>query len=136
MTEIDIPAIRDTLAEAVGDEIIALRERVAELERSEALNGWVCQNCGTRLEPYLPEQLSVIDRQCGPDRSDSPEELHEDWVRAYLKMGWKLGATYDPTTKTHPDMVPYADLGQLEQDKDAVFVALCEIARLWIRDGD
>jgi len=28
--------------------------------------------------------------------------------------------------------VPYADLGQLERDKDAVFVALCEIARQWI----
>ena len=89
-----------------------------------------------REEPFRLQFLNVIDRQCGPDRSDSPEELHEDWVRAYLKMGWKLGATYDPTTKTHPDMVPYADLGQLEQDKDAVFVALCEIARLWIRDGD
>ena len=31
-------------------------------------------------------------------------------------------------------MVPYHDLGQLEQDKDSVFVALCEIARLWIYD--
>jgi hypothetical protein len=30
-------------------------------------------------------------------------------------------------------MVPYDDLGQLEKDKDSVFVALCEIARLWIR---
>ena len=40
---------------------------------------------------------------------------------------------YHPTTiKTHPDLVPYAQLGQLERDKDAVFVALCEIARQWI----
>lgn len=31
-------------------------------------------------------------------------------------------------------MVPYARLGQLERDKDAVFVALCEIARQWIYD--
>jgi hypothetical protein len=31
-------------------------------------------------------------------------------------------------------MVAYDDLGQLEQDKDAVFIALCDIARLWVRD--
>ena len=36
--------------------------------------------------------------------------------------------------KVHPDMVPYAQLGKLEQDKDGVFVALCEIARQWIYD--
>ena len=42
----------------------------------------------------------------------------------------------DPGDKTHPDLVPYAQLGRLEQDKDSVFIALCEIARLWIREGD
>lgn len=78
--------------------------------------------------------LKVIERQCGPDRSDSPEDLHEDWVKAYEAMGWVYGPTRDPIAKTHPDMVPYADLGQLERDKDAVFVALCEIARQWVYD--
>jgi hypothetical protein len=33
-------------------------------------------------------------------------------------------------------MVPFARLEQREQDKDAVFIALCEIARLWIRDAE
>ena len=41
-------------------------------------------------------------------------------------------APFDPKAKRHPDMVPYAELGQLERDKDAVFVALCEIARLYV----
>jgi hypothetical protein len=31
-------------------------------------------------------------------------------------------------------MVPFGDLGYEEQIKDAVFVALCEIARQWIED--
>tara|TARA_Y100000310_G_scaffold318729_1_gene373148 strand:- start:689 stop:850 length:162 start_codon:yes stop_codon:yes gene_type:complete len=47
-------------------------------------------------------------------------------------MGWVYGEVRDVEKKTHPDMVPYAQLGQLEQDKDAVFVALCEIARQWV----
>lgn len=74
----------------------------------------------------------VIERQCGPDRCMSPKQLHEDWVEAYLKMGWCFGHKYDRENKIHPDMVPYEELGKLEQDKDSVFVALCEIARLWI----
>ena len=53
---------------------------------------------------------------------------------AYLDMGWCFGDRYDPALKTHPDMVPYDQLGQLEQDKDSTFIALCEIARLWIRE--
>jgi hypothetical protein len=86
-------------------------------------------------EPHFQEQfLEVIERQMGPMRSESPEELHGSWVQAYVDMGWTYGSERDTEKKTHPDMVPYAKLGQLEQDKDAVFVALCEIARQWIYD--
>jgi hypothetical protein len=69
---------------------------------------------------------------CGPDRKSSPEELHDDWVRAYEDMGWRYGPVRDKDAKTHPDMVPFDELGFREQIKDAVFVALCEIARQWI----
>jgi hypothetical protein len=86
-----------------------------------------------RENAFRDQFLNVIERQCGPNRSSSPEYLHEDWVRAYEDMGWHWGAMYDPIAKTHPDMVPYLELGELERDKDEVFVALCEIARQWIR---
>lgn len=86
-------------------------------------------------EPAFRNQfVEVIERQCGPQRSSSPEELHGSWMQAYFAMGWVYGEVYDREKKVHPDLVPYAQLGQLEQDKDAVFVALCEIARLWIRE--
>jgi len=78
--------------------------------------------------------LEVIERQCGENRSQSPEELHGSWMQAYLTMGWNYGEVYDRDAKTHPDLVPYSKLGQLERDKDAVFVALCEIARQFIYD--
>lgn len=87
-----------------------------------------------REEPFRKQFLDVIDRQCGPHRSGSPEELHGSWMQAYHAMGWTHGDKYDPETKTHPDLVPYSQLGRLERDKDAVFVALCEIARQWIYD--
>lgn len=85
-----------------------------------------------REAPFREQFLSVIAMMCGPNRKASPEELHDDWVRAYEAMGWVYGPTRDREAKTHPDMVPFDQLGFREQIKDAVFVALCEIARQWI----
>ena len=85
---------------------------------------------------FKDQFLDVIERQCGPQRSSSPEELHGSWMQAYLAMGWMYGEKYDREQKIHPDLVPYDQLGKLEQDKDSVFVALCEIARLWIYETD
>ena len=87
-----------------------------------------------REEAFKEQFLGVIERQCGAQRSASPEELHGSWMQSYITMGWVFGAVYDREKKNHPDLVPYDQLGQLEQDKDSVFVALCEIARLWIYD--
>ena len=88
-----------------------------------------------REDSFRKQFLDVIERQCSEQRSKSPEELHGSWMQAYYIMGWTYDEVYDKDAKTHPDLVPYADLGQLEQDKDAVFVALCEIARQFIYEG-
>ncbi|MCI0560408.1 MAG: hypothetical protein MN733_18130 [Nitrososphaera sp.] len=53
-------------------------------------------------------------------------------MQAYFEMGWVYGEIYHREKRTHPDLLPYAELGQRERDKDAVFIALCEIARQWI----
>jgi hypothetical protein len=87
-----------------------------------------------REEPFKAQFRKVIERQCGEQRSKSPEELHGSWMQAYFEMGWTYGPEYSRERKTHPDLVPYADLGQLERDKDAVFVVLCEIARAYVRE--
>lgn len=98
--------------------------------------------------PIIPEPWShrdaafraqfrdVIAMMTGPDRKADPEELHNDWWRKYEEMGWVYAEKRDPVAKTHPDMVPFDELGWREQNKDAVFVALCELARQWIIDGD
>ena len=90
----------------------------------------------TREEAFKAQFIPVIERQCGPDRKTSAKELHEDWVKAYEKIGWVFGSVRDKEKKTHPDMVPYEKLGRLERDKDEVFTALCEIARLFVRDAE
>lgn len=90
---------------------------------------------GAREQPFRDQFREVIERQCGEQRSQSPEELHGSWMQAYFAMGWSYGPEYDHEAKRHPDLVPYADLGQLERDKDAVFMALCDIARQWVYDA-
>lgn len=85
-----------------------------------------------REQPFREQFLKVIERQCGEQNSKSPEELHRSWMQSYFTMGWIYGEKYDREKKTHPDLVPYSELGQLRWDKDAVFVVLCEIARQWI----
>lgn len=119
-----------------------LNERRAEFVYEAARFAAMAANAPIVPEPWLDRDqafreqfLDVIERQCGEMRSESPEELHGSWMQAYIDMGWKYGPERDAVKKTHPDMVPYARLGQLEQDKDAVFVALCEIARQWVYDS-
>jgi len=89
-----------------------------------------------RGNDFRNQFLAVIERQCGPKRSNSPEELHGSWMQAYFAMGWVYGEKYDHEKRIHPDLVPYSQLGQLERDKDAVFIALCEIARQFIYDEE
>jgi hypothetical protein len=89
-----------------------------------------------REKPFKDQFLKVIERQCGEQRSRSPEELHGSWMKAYFAMGWVYGLKYSREEKIHPDLVPYTELGQLERDKDAVFIALCEIARQWIYEKE
>lgn len=85
-----------------------------------------------REDAFKKQFRKVIERQCGEQRSKSPEELHGSWMQAYFKMDWVLGEIYDREKKIHPDLVPYSELGQLEKDKDTVFMMLCEIARQFI----
>ncbi len=85
---------------------------------------------------FRDQFLEVIERQCGLFRSSSPAELHGSWVQAYLKLGWVYGPERDTDKRIHPDLVPYDQLEWREKDKDEVFIALCEIARQWIRESD
>ena len=63
---------------------------------------------GEREQPFKDQFLEVIERQCSPARSDSPEELLD------RVMG---------------DLV-------YDYDTAAVFIALCDIAVKWIYEGD
>ena len=83
-----------------------------------------------RDQAFRRNMIRAVAKQCGYGKLSSPEALHDAWVVAYKKMGWKYGSERNVKLKTHPDMVPFDELTKLEQEKDWVFFKLCEIAEL------
>jgi hypothetical protein len=77
--------------------------------------------------------VEVVKRYCDMETLPTPEEAHDSWWNKYIEMGWVYGPVRDRDLKTHPDMVPFDELGYEEQIKDAVFLALVDIARQWIK---
>lgn len=54
----------------------------------------------------------------------TPEQMHETWMRAREAQGWTHGPRKDSRLKTHPALVPYADLPEHQRVKDRVFAAI------------
>jgi hypothetical protein len=85
-----------------------------------------------RDEKFKRQFLDIIEKYCALEVLPTPKEAHDSWWQSYIDMGWVYGKVRDAERKTHPDMVPFEDLGHEEQIKDAVFLALVQIARDWI----
>lgn len=60
-------------------------------------------------------ELHIANSGAGPDES------HKSWYDLKLSEGWVFGAVKDPVLKTHPCMVPFADLPCEQQAKDYIF---------------
>lgn len=63
-------------------------------------------------------------RQIVKDPDTTHEESHESWMKKKVEDGWVYGEVKDPEKKTHPCMVPYAQLPAAQRRKDAIFGAV------------
>lgn len=54
----------------------------------------------------------------------TPEDMHSNWMAEKIADGWVYGDVKDPVAKTHPCMVPYAELPEFQRKKDALFLAI------------
>lgn len=62
----------------------------------------------------------------------TPEENHNNWMKAKTAQGWVYGEVKDFEKKTHPDLVPFEDLPEVEQRKDINDAVIHKIAsELW-----
>lgn len=103
-------------------------EAVAEVAHAatQALQGILNDPCPS--QPWFAEtreqRQSVIDGVRNARNGTTPEKSHENWVRFKLEHGWTPGDSKDPQRKTHPNLVPYADLPEDEKVKDRLFLAV------------
>lgn len=61
-----------------------------------------------------------------------PEATHENWMAHKIAEGWKLGEVKDAKAKTHPCIVPFADLPIEQKLKDVLFHS---IVRALLKEG-
>lgn len=94
-------------------------------------NRMYCQTIGDNSQPTwdaAPEwqRASAIAgvQHILADPETTPEESHSSWSRQKLEEGWTYGPVKDPSIKQHPCLVPYADLPEEQQRKDALFGAV------------
>jgi hypothetical protein len=59
----------------------------------------------------LPETL-------GPLVELLAENAHDTWAHMRIAEGWRYGPCRDDLAQTHPDLVPYAELPESEQEYD------------------
>lgn len=75
---------------------------------------------------YQPSPLHTSDIELAPHHTaliDAlSENVHDVWARKRMDDGWRYGPSRDDTKKTHPCLVPYADLPASEQSYDREMV--------------
>jgi hypothetical protein len=55
---------------------------------------------------------------------NNAEELHASWCDFKVETGWRYGPVKDDVAKTHPCLVAYEDLPEVQKLKDYIFAAV------------
>lgn len=72
------------------------------------------------------QQASAIDGVRGivDGRVKTPADSHAQWMAEKLDQGWSYGPQKSEVAKTHPCLVPYAELPADQRKKDLIFFTL------------
>lgn len=70
------------------------------------------------------QKQSAVEGVLKAQAGATPEQLHQSWCDFKEKDGWVYGAAKDADAKTHPCLVPYAELPEEQKAKDRVFSAI------------
>jgi len=63
---------------------------------------------------------------------NTPEQNHDNWMKMKESQGWVYGKVKDFEKKTHPDMLPYNELPDIEKRKDVSDTTIHHMASsLW-----
>ena len=71
---------------------------------------------------YIPQPIDTDDINLPLELQNLVEQVarnvHEVWAKSRMSQGWTYGQKRDDVLKTHPCLVPYAELSENEKDYD------------------
>lgn len=71
---------------------------------------------------YIPHPVDTSEIHLTQDMEELVEEIahnvHEVWAQSRLAQGWVYGPARSDELKTHPCLVPYEDLPEVEKQYD------------------
>lgn len=66
----------------------------------------------------MPESFELTNLLTTSELEKIAEKVHETWAAGRLAEGWTYGPRRDDLLKTHPSLVPYAELADSEKAYD------------------
>lgn len=101
----------------------------------QANKAWCEQNEDFTQKDWIEaeewQQMSAINgvtfRLDNPNAGEDTQ--HNAWMQDKLNNGWVYGEIKDAEKKTHPCLVPFHELPEFQQKKDALFCAIVDALR-------
>jgi hypothetical protein len=93
----------------------------------EAIRAYQAANREEEAPPWAASgwmQSSTLEAVEFALANPTPGAQHAAWCAAKQRDGWRYGTVKDESAKTHPSMVPFEDLSESEQRKDALLIAV------------
>lgn len=96
----------------------------------EAVRAWSAAHGQATIPAWseAPEWMQTSSRQSVQFVLDHPDAgpgaQHAQWMEQRLAAGWTYGPDRDETRKHHPMLVPFEELPEFEQQKDALVCAI------------
>ena len=72
---------------------------------------------------FTPDQIQrriEAMQKCAAE-STSDVERHESWMKMHIDAGWVYGPEFNPTLKTHPNLMPWDELQPTVKSKARIF---------------
>ena len=101
--------------------------------------GWLCYQMGADLPLHdVPEDYKISEERLKSlmkgteyvlnNPSTTAEENHNIWMEAKKTQGYTYGEVLDVEKKTHPSMIPFENLSDVEKRKDEMDVLMVKLA--------
>ena len=101
--------------------------------------GWLCYQMGADLPLHdVPEDYKISDERLKSlitgtkyvleNPATTAKENHNLWMEEKMNQGYTYGDVLDVEKKTHPSMIPFEDLSDVEKRKDEMDVLMVRLA--------